>query len=64
MSVAIYGDKNRGKLSDLTHLHAAGDITTEARERETTGRKLMWWLIGIATVVATIVGILALLAAT
>lgn len=62
VNVAIYGDKNRVRLSDLSQVHGDGDITTEAGERETTGRRLMWWLVGIATVVATIVGVIALLA--
>lgn len=63
VNVAIYGDKNRVKLIDVSQLHAAGNITTEERERETPGRRLMWWLVGIATVVATIVGIIALVVA-
>lgn len=58
----IYGYKNRVKLSDLSQIHVDGNLTTEASESETTARRLMWWLVGIATVVATIVGIFALLA--
>jgi hypothetical protein len=60
VNVAIYGDKNRIRLTDLSQLHADGDVKTEARERETTGRRLMWWLVGIATVVAAVVAIIAL----
>jgi len=60
VNVAIYGDKNRIKLTDLTQLHADRDLTTEALERETTGRRLMWWLVGIATVVAAVAAIIAL----
>ncbi len=62
VSVAIYGDKNRVKLVDVSQLHAGGHITTETREDESPSRRLMWWLVGIATVVAAIAGVLALVA--
>jgi len=64
VSVAIYGNKNRVKLDNLSQLHAGGDITPEPPERETTGRRIMWWLVGIATVTATIIGAVALVAST
>lgn len=61
VSVAIYGDKNRVKLVDISQTRANGDIT-EHGELESPGRRLMWWLVGIATVIAAIVGIIALFA--
>ena len=62
VSVAIYGDKNRIKRLDVSQLHAGGHITTETREEESPSRRLMWWLVGITTVVAAVAGVPALVA--
>ncbi|MCZ2110076.1 MAG: hypothetical protein LC118_11010 [Dehalococcoidia bacterium] len=61
VNVAIYGDGNRltfGGLNQAVGNHAAA--TSHSASPESGLRKFMWWVVGLATIVAAVAGVLAL----
>ena len=65
VDVAIYGRRNRvvinqaGPHSEVTAA-AGGTATAHAGTSETPSRKVMWWLVAVATIVAAVAGVWAL----
>ncbi|MGH2375096.1 MAG: hypothetical protein ACRDIC_16715, partial [bacterium] len=53
--VAIYGNRNQVVVNQMSSVEAGGNITvgfSPTLEPETRQRKVMWWIVGIATIVA------------
>ena len=59
MNVVIYGDRNRIELKSTAV--SSGDGVAVAAEvaaqPESRARRIMWWVVGIAGVVAAVVGV-------
>lgn len=53
--VAIYGNRNRVVFNQMSSVEAGGNINVGSSpdlESETPQRAVMWWIVGIATIVA------------
>lgn len=65
VDVAVYGERNRVVINQVgphaNGVASAGTATVTDGEAETPGRRLMWWIVGVAGIVAAVAAIVALL---